>query len=89
MSEIGIATTGTRTDRKEPRKKKMTIMTISKRVDQRLNDFVNGVIDVGGGVVGHLGLHACRKILLDLFHLDANTLDHVHRIRVGQNPRCP
>ena len=31
-----------------------------QRVDQRLHDFVDGVVDVSGGVVGHLGL-SCRS----------------------------
>ena len=59
-----------------------------QRVDQRLYDFVNGVVDVSGGVVGHLRLHAGRQFLLDLLELDADALDHVDRVGVRQHPNA-
>ena len=46
---------------------------------------MDGVIDIGGGVVSHLDLHASGQLLPDLVHLGSTTLDHVHRIRIGQN----
>ena len=74
------------TERNEPRNKKITTITMSKRVDQSLHDFVNGVVDVSGGVVGHFGLHAGRQFFFDLLQLDADALDHVDGVRVRQNP---
>ena len=46
---------------------------------------MNGVVDVSGGVVSHLGLHAGRKFFFDLLELDPNALDHVDRVRIWQN----
>ena len=57
-----------------------------QRVDQSFYDFVDGVVDVGGGVVGHLGRHAGRQFLLDLLQLGAHALDDVDRVRIGQDP---
>ena len=51
-SETGIATTGMSTERSEPRKRKITTMTMRSVSDQRLQDFVDRVLDVFGRVVG-------------------------------------
>ena len=47
---------------------------------------MNGVVDVSSGVVSDLRLHAAGQFFLDLLHLHADALDHVHRVRVWQNP---
>src|SRR2546430_9779572 len=46
-------------------------------VDQRFYDFVNGIIDVGGGVVGHLGGHAPGGVLLDLIPFHPHSLGDI------------
>ena len=51
-----------------------------------LDHLVDGVLDVGGGVVGDARLHAARQLLLDGVHLDAHAVDHVERVGVGQGP---
>ena len=47
---------------------------------------MNRVVDVRGRVVGDLPSHAGGQFLLDLLHLDAHALDHIHRVRVRQHP---
>ena len=47
---------------------------------------MNGVVDVGGRVVGNFAGHSGRQFLLDLLHLDTHPLDHVNRVGVWQNP---
>ena len=65
MSETGIATTGTSTERSDPRNRKITIMTMSSVSIRVLNDLVDRVVDVLGGVVGDARLHAGRQLLLN------------------------
>ena len=86
MSEIGIATIGHENGTERAEEQEDHDHHDEQRVDQRFYDFVNGVIDVGGGVVGHLGLHAGRQFLFDLLQFHANSLDHIDRVRVRQNP---
>src|SRR4029077_1438897 len=59
-----------------------------QRVDQRLHDLVDGVVDVSRGVVSDFPFHSGGKFLLNLFHLHADTLDHVHGVSVWQNPNA-
>ena len=56
-----------------------------QRVDQSLYDFVDRVVDVRGRVIGDFSIQARGQFALDLFHLDAHSLDHIHRVRVRQN----
>ena len=57
-----------------------------QRVDQHLHHFVNGVVDIGGGVVSHLGRHPGGELFLDLLQLSPDPLDHVNRVGVRQYP---
>ena len=47
---------------------------------------MDGIVNVGGRVVGHLGFHAGRQFFLDLLQLSAHALDHVDGIRIRQDP---
>ena len=85
MSEIGIATIGMMTERHEPRKRKMTMHDDEQRFHQGLKDFLDRGVDVGCAVVGDAALHAGGQFLLDLLHLGPDPLDHVDRVRIGQN----
>ena len=73
MSDTGIATTGTSTDRNEPRKRKMTIMTMSSVSISVLTTSWMRVLDVGGGVVGDARLHAGRQLALGCASISART----------------
>ena len=86
MSEIGIATIGTMTDRHGSEEQEDDDHHDEQCVDQSFYDFVNGVVDVGRRVVGHLGGHAARQFLFDLLQLGAHPLDDVDRVRIGQDP---
>ena len=57
-----------------------------ERVDQSLHDFVDGVVDVSGGVVGDLRLHPGGQFLLDLLQLGPDALDHIDEVGIRQNP---
>ena len=85
MSEIGIATTGMITPRTEPRKRKMTRMTMISVSVERLEHLVDRVLDVRRGVVRHAALHAGRQLRLNLRHRFANALHHVERVRGRQH----
>ena len=86
MSEIGIATTRHENGTDRAEEQKDHDHHDQQRVDQSFYDFVDRVIDVSGGVVGHFGLHAGRQFLLDLLEFNANSLDHIDGVRVRQNP---
>ena len=47
---------------------------------------MNGIVDVGGGVVGHFPRHSGRQLLLDLIELDASAFDYIQRIGIRQHP---
>ena len=64
----------------------MTTIDDEERVDQSLDHFVDGVVDVSGGVVGDHALHAGRQILFDFLQFSAYALDDIDRVRVRQNP---
>ena len=49
---------------------------------------MDGVVDIGGRVVGHLGVHAGGEFLLDLIQFHAHALDYVDRVRVRQHPNA-
>ena len=85
MSEIGIATTGTMTERNEPRKRKITTHDDEQRLDQGVEDVVDRGVDVFGAVVGDAALQAGGQFLLDLLHLRPDALDDVDRVGVGQH----
>ena len=40
---------------------------------------MNGVVNISGGVVRHLGAHAGRQFFFDLIQFDADALDHVEQ----------
>ena len=65
MSEIGIATNGTKHGAERTEEEKDHHHHDEKSVEQGLHDLVDGVIDVGGGVVGDLAFHPCGEFLLD------------------------
>ena len=47
---------------------------------------MDGVVDISGGVVGNVRLHAARQFLLDLLQFGPDVLDDIDRVRVWQNP---
>ena len=49
---------------------------------------MDGIVDIGGGVVGHLGGHAGGEFLLDLVQFDAHAFDYVDRVCIRQNPNA-
>jgi len=49
---------------------------------------VDGIVDVSGRVVGHLGVHAGGEFLLDLLQFHTHALDHVDRVCIWQNPNA-
>ena len=57
-----------------------------QRLGQRPQHLVDGVLDVGGRVVGHADLHAGRQLGLDGRHLGPHALDHFERVRRRQHP---
>ncbi len=73
-SDTGIATIGIRTERNDPRKRKMTIMTIKQRVTEGLQHLVDGGGYVVGGVVGDARLAARRGRSLWMPAISARTL---------------
>ena len=66
MSEIGIATSGMRTERQRAEEKEDDDADDEQRLDQRVENFVDRGVDVFGGVVGDAALHAGRQFLLDV-----------------------
>ena len=89
ISETGIATSGTSTDRSEPRNRKMTMATMTSVTTSVLDHLVDGVVNVFCGVVRDAAGEAGGHLLFDGFHFGAHALDHVQRVGVGQRPRCP
>ena len=88
MSDTGMATTGTSTERSEPRKRKMTMMTMSSVSPQGLDHVVDRALDVLGRVVGDDGVDLLGELLLELRHLGADALDHVERVGIGERPHA-
>ena len=56
-----------------------------ERLQQGADDFVDGVVDVLGGVVGHAAVEAGGQFLLDLLKLGAGTFDDFDRVGGGQH----
>ncbi len=52
-NETGMATTGTKTDLKEPRKRKMTITTMSRVSSKSLHYLMNSIDDIIGSIIGY------------------------------------
>src|SRR4051794_37797654 len=59
-----------------------------ERVDESLDHLVDGIVDVSGGIVGHLPVHPARQIFFDFLEFSADALDHVDRVRIRQNPHA-
>ena len=57
-----------------------------QRLGERLFHVGDGARDVLGPVVGDLACDLLGQVLLQLVHLDADALDHVERVGVGQRP---
>ena len=57
-----------------------------QRLAERPLHLVDGVPDVGGGVVGDARLDLLRDLLLQRVHLGADALDDVERVRVRERP---
>src|SRR5256886_13148974 len=55
-------------------------------VDQRFYDFVNGIVDVGGGVVGHLGGYCAWGVLLCFIQVHSHSLDYIERGFLWEDP---
>ena len=64
----------------------MTMTTMSSVSVRVLDDLVDRVVDVLGGVVGDTALHAGGQLLLDILQLGADALHDVERVRVRQHP---
>ena len=73
MSDIGMATSGTSTERSEPRNRKITIATISSVSLRVLHHLVDGVLDVLGGVVGDARLQPGGQLLSGSPSISART----------------
>ena len=86
MSDTGMATTGTSTERNEPRKRKMTMTTMSSvsrkvRTTSSIALWMYSVPSYamrGGDLLGQL--------LLDRRQLGPDALDDVERVGIGQRP---
>ena len=57
-----------------------------QRFRQRLQNFVDRILDIFGRVVSHVPGEAGRQFVLDRGHFFADALDHFQRIGVGQHP---
>ena len=86
ISDTGIATTGTRTERKEPRNRKDDDHDDHQRIAQGFEHLPYGIGDVVGGIIGDAGLEPDRQVPLDGRHLRLYPFDDVDGIGVGERP---
>ncbi len=86
MSDTGIATRGTSTRAERPEKQEDDDDDDEHRLDQGVDDVVDGAVDVRGGVEGDDRVHAGGKLGADDVHLPADAGNDIDRVGVGQHP---
>ena len=75
-----MVTIGISVERRLPRNRKITTMTMSGRLEQRLLDLLDRGADELGGVIGDGRVDARRQLALDVRECFAHVVDHRQRV---------